>query len=96
MRRACADEADLLGEEVCRRPAEEASEMATLPPKPWEVARGGAVPSSVDVTQAAQQAAATQQNMTPVDNGPASRALADPTVDNGELSTSYGGGLGTR
>ncbi len=54
------------------------------------------MPSSVDVTQAAQQAAATQQHMTPnVDSAPAAGALAEH-MDN-DPSTSYGGaGLGTR
>ena len=35
--------------------------MSTPPAKPWERARGGATPSSVDISAVAQQAAATQQ-----------------------------------
>eukprot|EP00205_Picochlorum_sp_RCC944_P006469 CAMPEP_0182611942 /NCGR_PEP_ID=MMETSP1330-20130603/16047_1 /TAXON_ID=464278 /ORGANISM="Picochlorum sp., Strain RCC944" /LENGTH=274 /DNA_ID=CAMNT_0024831409 /DNA_START=58 /DNA_END=882 /DNA_ORIENTATION=+ len=43
--------------------------MSGAPPlKPWERARGGATPSSMEVTQVAQQAAATQQAATPETN----------------------------
>ena len=52
-----------------REEKREVSGMSGAPPlKPWERARGGATPSSMEVTQVAQQAAATQQAATPETN----------------------------
>ena len=59
--------------------------MSGAPPaKPWQISRGNATPTSVEVTQVAQQAAATQAQTNPE---AAELARGDDAAD---ATTSYG------